>query len=118
MTVGVIGVGYVGLPLAVAFTGAGHDVVALDNDPDLVAGLRDGRSHIEDVSDDALRDALAHLDATTSFAALEACDAVLICVPTPLTRNREPDLSPLVEAGRSLAAVLRRDQLVVLESTT
>jgi UDP-N-acetyl-D-glucosamine dehydrogenase len=118
MTVGVIGVGYVGLPLAVAFTGAGHDVVALDSDPDVVAGLRDGRSHIEDVSDEALRDALPRLDATTSFAALAACDAVLICVPTPLTRNREPDLGPLVEAGRALGAVLRSDQLVVLESTT
>ena len=118
MTVGVIGIGYVGLPLAVAFTDAGHDVVAVDSDPERVADLRDGRSHIEDVSDAVLRAALSRLQATTSFAALVACDAVLICVPTPLTPNREPDLGPLVDAARALARVLRAGQLVVLESTT
>jgi UDP-N-acetyl-D-glucosamine dehydrogenase len=118
MTVGVIGVGYVGLPLAVAFTAAGHDVVAVDTDEDVIAGLCAGRSHIQDVSDGALGAALARMQPTTSFAALAACDAVLICVPTPLTANREPDLGPLVSAARELAGVLRAGQLVVLESTT
>ncbi|MDX6676286.1 MAG: UDP-N-acetyl-D-glucosamine dehydrogenase [Solirubrobacteraceae bacterium] len=118
MTVGIIGMGYVGLPLAVAFAAEGRDVVALDVDRRKVASLRAGRSYIEDVSDDTLAAVLPRIDATTQFASLARCDAVLICVPTPLTVNREPDLGPLVGAARSLSEVLQAGQLVVLESTT
>jgi len=118
MTVGVIGMGYVGLPLAVAFAEAGHDVVAVDVDRRKVDALSSASSYVEDVSDDELQAILPRLEATTRPAALARCDAVLICVPTPLTSNREPDLGPLVSATRSLAGVLQPGQLVVLESTT
>ncbi len=110
--------GYVGLPLAVAFAAEGHDVVAVDIDRRKVDALRAGRSYIEDVPDDVLAGVAARIRATTDFGELEPCDAILICVPTPLTANREPDLGPLVGAARALAGVLRGGQLVVLESTT
>ncbi len=118
MVVGVIGLGYVGLPLAVAFADAGSEVVALDVDRGRVQALRAGRSWIEDVPDAALARVEQLIEATTRPAALTRCDAVLICVPTPLTANREPDLGALVSASQALAGVLRAGQLVVLESTT
>jgi UDP-N-acetyl-D-glucosamine dehydrogenase len=118
MAVGVIGMGYVGLPLAVAFAAEGRDVVAVDIDRRKIDALRDGSSYIEDVSDAMLAAARPRIDATSRFAALARCDAILICVPTPLTANREPDLGPLVGAARALAEVLQAGQLVVLESTT
>jgi UDP-N-acetyl-D-glucosamine dehydrogenase len=117
-TVGVIGLGYVGLPLAVAFAQEGCDVIALDIDPRKVEAVTEGRSYIEDVPDETLQAVRAHIHATTRYAELARAGAVLVCVPTPLTRNREPDLGPLVEATRSLAEVLQAGQLVVLESTT
>jgi UDP-N-acetyl-D-glucosamine dehydrogenase len=118
MSIGIIGLGYVGLPLAIAFAGEGRDVVAVDVDRRKVESLRAGRSYIEDVSDAVLAGALPRIEATTRFSALGGCDALLICVPTPLSVNREPDLGPLIAAARSLAEVLRAGQLVVLESTT
>ncbi|HEV7804543.1 MAG TPA: nucleotide sugar dehydrogenase [Solirubrobacteraceae bacterium] len=118
MSIGVIGLGYVGLPLAVAFAAEGRDVVAVDVDRRKVEALRGGHSYIEDVSDAVLADVLPRIESTTRFAALGGCDAVLICVPTPLSVNREPDLGPLIAAAHSLAEVLRAGQLVVLESTT
>jgi UDP-N-acetyl-D-glucosamine dehydrogenase len=117
-TVGVIGLGYVGLPLAVAFAQEGCEVIAVDVDSRRVEAIRAGRSHVEDVPDERLAAVLGNLHATTRYAELADADAVLICVPTPLSRNREPDLGPLIEATRALAEVLRADQLVVLESTT
>jgi UDP-N-acetyl-D-glucosamine dehydrogenase len=118
MAVGVIGMGYVGLPLAVAFAKAGRDVVAIDVDRRKIDALTEGRSYIEDVPDEELQSVLGQIEATTRPAALARCDAVLICVPTPLTGNREPDLGPLIASARMLAGVLQADQLVVLESTT
>ncbi|MEA2183964.1 MAG: UDP-N-acetyl-D-glucosamine dehydrogenase, partial [Solirubrobacteraceae bacterium] len=118
MAVGVIGMGYVGLPLAVAFAAEGRDVVAVDIDRRKVASLRAGETYIEDVSDASLRAVAERIEPTTRMAALARCDAVLICVPTPLTANREPDLGPLIGAARALAEVLQAGQLVVLESTT
>ncbi len=117
-TVGVIGLGYVGLPLAVAFAQEGCDVIAVDLDPRKVEAIEAGESYIEDVSSEALKAVAGQMRATTRYAGLEQADAVLVCVPTPLTRNREPDLGPLIDATRALAEVLRSDQLVVLESTT
>jgi UDP-N-acetyl-D-glucosamine dehydrogenase len=118
MAVGVIGVGYVGLPLAVAFAEAGEHVVAVDVDHRKIASLTAGESYIEDIPSERLRAVMGSVEPTTHYAPLARTDAVVICVPTPLTRNREPDLGPLNAAGRALAGVLRRGQLVVLESTT
>jgi UDP-N-acetyl-D-glucosamine dehydrogenase len=117
-TVGIIGLGYVGLPLAVAFAQEGCDVVAVDVDPRKVQAIEAGESYIEDVPSAQLRAVGERIHATTRYARLERADAVLVCVPTPLTRNREPDLGPLLDATRALADVLQAGQLVVLESTT
>jgi UDP-N-acetyl-D-glucosamine dehydrogenase len=117
-TVGVIGLGYVGLPLAVAFAEEGCDVIAVDVDSRKIEALAAGESYIEDVSSEQLAQVAERIHATTRYARLAKADAVLICVPTPLTRNREPDLGPLIDATRALTEVLQADQLVVLESTT
>ena len=115
-----VGLGYVGLPLAVAFAREGTRVVGLDVDPRKVERIRAGESFIEDVDGGELATAVSHgnLTATTNYDDLEPVDAVVICVPTPLTRNRQPDLGPVLDSAASLSRVLRRDQLVVLESTT
>jgi UDP-N-acetyl-D-glucosamine dehydrogenase len=118
MSVGIIGLGYVGLPLAVAFAEAGEPVVAVDVDPAKIAAIKSGESYIEDIPSDRLRAVLPLIEATEHFQPLARCDAVLICVPTPLTANREPELGPLIAAGLALGHVLQRGQLVVLESTT
>jgi UDP-N-acetyl-D-glucosamine dehydrogenase len=118
MQIGIIGLGYVGLPLAVAFAESGCEVVGLDVDPSKVEALNGGRSYIEDVPSSALEPLGGRLRATTEYAELAACDAVILCVPTPLSDSREPDLTYLVESGEALAQVLRSGQLVVLESTT
>ncbi|HTA05960.1 MAG TPA: nucleotide sugar dehydrogenase [Solirubrobacteraceae bacterium] len=117
-TVGVIGLGYVGLPLAVAFAEEGCDVVAVDIDARKIEAIEAGNSYIEDVPSERLSRLRERIHATTRYARLAKTDAVIICVPTPLTRNREPDLSALVDATRGLAEVLQAGQLVVLESTT
>ena len=116
--VGVVGLGYVGLPLAVALSRAGLDVVGVDSDPSRVERLRHGESHIEDVPDSVLRDVRDRLHPTTRYAPLAKVDAILLCVPTPLTPNREPDLNALVSAASGVAELLQAGQLVVLESTT
>jgi len=118
MSVGVIGLGYVGLPLAVAFAEAGVEVVAVDIDAARVDGIAAGRSHVEDIPSNRLLDALPRIHATTDMKAVAACEAALICVPTPLTANREPDLGPLLSAASALAEIAVPGQLVVLESTT
>jgi len=118
MRVGIIGLGYVGLPLAVAFAENGHPVTGLDVSERVVAGLNSGHSQVEDIADERLAELGDALTATTDPAGLADCDAVLICVPTPLANQREPDLSYIMDAGRALAGILREGQLVVLESTT
>jgi UDP-N-acetyl-D-glucosamine dehydrogenase len=118
MSVGVIGLGYVGLPLSVAFAEAGERVVAVDVDERKVALIAAGESYIEDVPSARLSAVRDRIEATTEYAPLAGCEAVLICVPTPLTANREPDLGPLERASEALAPVVRQGQLVVLESTT
>ena len=118
MRIGIVGLGYVGLPLAVAFAEAGHDVVGVDTDGRVVEALGAGRSHVEDVSDEALAGIRERFHPTTRYAGLAKVDAVVVAVPTPLTRNREPDLQPLMASGTALAGVLQEGQLVVLESTT
>jgi UDP-N-acetyl-D-glucosamine dehydrogenase len=118
MSIGVIGLGYVGLPLAVAFAEAGQPVIAVDIDDAKVASIRAGQSYVEDITSERLAAVRDQIDATTDFGELAEADAVLICVPTPLTRNREPDLGPLLGAARMLAEVAQPGQLIVLESTT
>jgi UDP-N-acetyl-D-glucosamine dehydrogenase len=118
MNVGIVGLGYVGLPLAMEFADAGIDVVGVDVDATKVARLMAGRSHVEDVSDARLVEALPRCTFSTHIGALAAVDAILICVPTPLNANREPELGPVLSATRAVARVLRSGQCVVLESTT
>src|SRR4051812_38617056 len=118
MTIGIMGMGYVGLPLAIAFAEEGHHVIALDTDARKVESLRRRESYIEDISSERLAAAGDRIEATTHAQPLARCDAVLICVPTPLTANREPDLGPLMSATRALSGVLQSGQLVVVESTT
>lgn len=117
-TVGIIGLGYVGLPLAVAFAQEGCEVIGVDVDSRKIEAIAAGDSYIEDVPSELLAKLADRIHATTRYARLAKANAVLICVPTPLSPNREPDLGPLIEATRALAEVLQADQLVVLESTT
>jgi UDP-N-acetyl-D-glucosamine dehydrogenase len=118
--VGVIGQGYVGLPLSLVFAEAGFQVVGFDVDPAKVAALSAGTSYIEHIGSQRVADAVERgaLTATTDFNRLAQCDAMLICVPTPLGRHREPDLSYIHGTARDIARRLRPGQLVVLESTT
>jgi UDP-N-acetyl-D-glucosamine dehydrogenase len=119
MKVGVIGLGYVGLPLAVAFAEAAAEVVGVDVSASTVDALARGESTIEDIPSERLAPLVGErLVVTTDGAALADCDAVVICVPTPLAHQREPDLSYVDAAGRTVAENLRTGQLVVLESTT
>lgn len=118
MTVGIVGLGYVGLPLAVAFAEEGIDVVGVDVDLRKIQGLQAGQSHVEDIPSKRLKAVSDRMHLTTRYADLATAQSVIVCVPTPLTGNREPDLGPLLDAGRNVASVLQIGQLVVLESTT
>ncbi len=118
MKIGIVGLGYVGLPLAVAFAEAGNEVVGLEADPRKVEGLNAGRSHIEDVPDSVLAPLGDRLRATGNQADLASCEAIVICVPTPLTGSREPDLTYLLDSATALSGILQPNQLIVLESTT
>ena len=117
---GVVGLGYVGLPLAVEFARAGFQVTGFDLMADVVEGINGGRSHILDVSSEALQTVVASgtLKATIDFAELETLDAVTICVPTPLRKTRDPDVSYIVSAVEEIAKHLHPGMLVTLESTT
>ena len=118
--IAIVGAGYVGLPLAVAFAEAGREVVCLDTDQALVAAMNRGLSHVEDVADQSLAGLVGEgrLRASTDPAVCAEADAVLLCLPTPLSTNREPDLSILEAATRTLADHVRPGQLIILESTT
>jgi UDP-N-acetyl-D-glucosamine dehydrogenase len=110
--------GYVGLPLAVAFAEADEYVIAVDIDPAKVDAVAAGQSYIEDIDSARLQAVAGRIEATMDLGAVSACEAVLVCVPTPLTANREPDLVPLLESSRALGEVVQSGQLIVLESTT
>jgi UDP-N-acetyl-D-glucosamine dehydrogenase len=139
--VAVIGLGYVGLPLAVAFARAGHTVVGIDVDAAKVEAINHGHSYIEDVPSEQIRalvqqanlettpsqrlnghapgvTSAGSLQATTDYAVLAGCDAVSICVPTPLRKTGDPDISYILSASEEIARYLHKDMLVVLESTT
>ncbi|CAN1541913.1 WecC UDP-N-acetyl-D-mannosaminuronate dehydrogenase [Rhabdaerophilaceae bacterium] len=117
---GIIGLGYVGVPLALAAANASIRVLGFDINAARVEGLNSGRSMFRHIPDQRMQDAIAagNFEATSDFARLGEPDAIVIAVPTPLTRNREPDLSFVEATARSIAACLRPGQLIVLESTT
>lgn len=118
--VGVIGLGYVGLPLSLAFAERGVTTLGFDIDPAKIEAIHGGNSYIDGVEGEALSAVVSSglLESTVDFDRLGEMDALLICVPTPLTRHREPDLSYVLNTGREIARSLKRGQLVVLESTT
>ena len=118
--IGVIGIGYVGLPLALTFADCGFPVTGFDVDGAKIDAVSEGRSYISYISDDIIRAALdsGRLTATTDFASLTGMDAIILCVPTPLGTGREPDLQYVIATAETVAAYLRVGQLVVLESTT
>ncbi len=118
--IGVIGLGYVGLPLAVEFARAGFVVTGVDIDPEKVSAINAGKSYISDVDEIELRAVVdsGRLTATTDDASLGEADILDICVPTPLRKTRDPDLSYVIQAVEVAAAHLRSGQLIVLESTT
>jgi len=120
LRVGIIGCGYVGLPLALRFAEAGHRALGFDTDPAKVEKLNAGQTYIQHVPAEKIQQCLncKHFAATTEFGRLREVDAMLICVPTPLDPRREPDLSYVEQTARSISANLQRGQLVVLESTT
>ncbi|MCS7263533.1 MAG: nucleotide sugar dehydrogenase [Armatimonadetes bacterium] len=117
-TVGVIGLGYVGLPLALAFAESGMKVIGVDLSSDRVNSLRQGRSYLTDISDEEIISVLDRFHPTTEYAKLRECDAVIICVPTPLAKTGEPDISYILSAAENFRPHLRKGMLVVLESTT
>ena len=116
-TVGVIGLGYVGLPLAAAIARVGFRTVGFDVDAAKIEDINAATSYIDAVSDDTLAELVQRgaLRATQEFGQLTSCDVIIICVPTPLTRHREPDLSYVQGTARTVAQCLRSGQLVVLE---
>ncbi|MGD0018329.1 MAG: nucleotide sugar dehydrogenase [Candidatus Limnocylindrales bacterium] len=120
--IGVIGLGYVGLPLALGFHEAGLKVVGVDASPTRVNELRDGRSPIDDIEDVRLEAALdggiTFVIADEAKKPLSDCDAIVICVPTPITQSKDPDLEPVLRAAETVSESLRAGQLIVLQSTT
>jgi len=117
---GVVGLGYVGLPLVIEIAKAGHRVVGIDISAEKVAQVVAGTSYIPDVPTDELADLVARglIVATTDFSRAADVDAVVICVPTPLNKNKEPDTTFMESAARSVVPHLRKGVLVTLESTT
>lgn len=124
-TIGVIGLGYVGLPLVIEFCKAGFTVTGFDIDPHKVASLKKGKSYIKHIDITSLQackpaslSSVGRFVPTTDFSQLSVMDCVLICVPTPLNKNREPDMSYVFNTTKTIAQYLRKGQLIILESTT
>jgi len=120
LRVGIVGCGYVGLPLALRFAEAGHRVTGFDTDAEKVAKLNAGKTYIEHIPQTKIQQFVnsRHFSATTDFTKLKEVDAIIICVPTPLDERREPDLSYVEKTALSIQPNLQKGQLVVLESTT
>src|ERR1041385_4526796 len=118
--VGVIGLGYVGLPLATEFASRGFRATGFEVDATKVAKINSGESYIGDVKGQSIKENVkaGRLSATTDFSELKNCDAIIICVPTPLRKTKEPDVSYILAAAEQIQKNLRRGQLIILESTT
>ena len=120
MKIAIVGLGYVGLPLSLQFARSGVEVLGLDIDPAKIESLNQGRSHIKHITSSAIAETVKgrRFSASTDFSRIQEMSAVIICVPTPLNKNREPDISYIIETGRSIAPHLQKRTLVALESTT
>jgi UDP-N-acetyl-D-glucosamine dehydrogenase len=120
MKTAIVGLGYVGLPLSLQFARSGVTVLGLDVDAAKVGALHQGKSYIKHIPAEAVAEAVmaGTFSATSDFSRVREVDAIIICVPTPLNKNREPDISFILDTGRSIAPHLRKGMLVVLESTT
>src|SRR5580698_3256102 len=118
--IAVIGLGYVGLPLSLQFARSGVEVLGVDIDPAKVKQINRGESFIQHIESSVIREAVksGHFAATTDFKRIGEVEAVIICVPTPLNKNREPDISYILRTGEGIAPHLAEGALVVLESTT
>jgi UDP-N-acetyl-D-glucosamine dehydrogenase len=116
--IGIVGLGYAGLPLAMAFAETGFEVTGVDVDEARVSALNEGRSYLVDVPVERFGEIGGRLKPTTDYSAVSSLDALTICVPTPLSKTRTPDLSYIVSAAESVAANLKTGQLVILQSTT
>jgi len=118
--IGIVGLGYVGLPLACAFCQQNIHVVGFDIDQEKINTIEKNQSYIKHIGDDAIKEMRADglFNVTTDFAKIADVDVIIICVPTPLSKHREPDLGPVLNTGRSIAPHLQKGQLVVLESST
>ena len=118
--IGVVGLGYVGLPLIVEFGLNGFKGIGFEVDNEKVDSINAGRSYIVDVTDDNLKKCVdgGKLTATTDFSQLSKCDVIIICVPTPLRKTKDPDMSFILSAGGQIQKYQRRGQLIILESTT
>ena len=118
--IGVIGLGYVGLPLSIAFVSAGNKVTGFDIDVEKAEKLNAGQTYINHIGSESVREMLetGRFSASSDFRALEEVDAIIICVPTPLKNDREPDLGPILDTGETISKHLKAGQLVVLESST
>src|SRR3990172_1028372 len=118
--VGVVGLGYVGLPLAVAFANGGFTVIGFDVNAEKVVHVNRGENYIRDIKDDELKSAVSagRLSGTGDFSLLSKCDAISICLPTPLSKMQEPDISYILAATREVAKSLKSGAIVILESTT
>jgi len=119
-TIGVVGLGYVGLPIAMEFARHGMQTVGIDVSTEKIKSLKAGRNYIQDLDDGVIKDLIKKkaLTATTDFDAVAQCDVIYVCVPTPFTPNKDPDISHIVSATQEIAARLRPGQLVILKSTT
>lgn len=116
--IGIIGLGYVGLPLVIEFCKAGFHVTGFDVDPEKTDMLSRGQSYIKHIESERIRQYAPLLSATTDFSGLSDVDCIIICVPTPLSRNREPDLSYVLNTTKTIVKYMRKGQLIILESTT
>ena len=118
--VGVVGLGYVGLPLAIEFTNAGYEVTGIDIDEKKVNSINSGKNYIEDVNDSILENAVRKklLRSTTDFSEVRSLDAISICVPTPLNKEKNPDISYIVSVMEEIKDYIHENMLIVLESTT
>jgi UDP-N-acetyl-D-glucosamine dehydrogenase len=120
MKIAIVGLGYVGLPLSLQFARSGVEVLGLDIDPAKIESLNQGRSYIKHIESSAIAEPVkaGRFRASTDFALIREVSAVIICVPTPLNKNREPDISYIIETGKAVAPFLQKGVLVSLESTT
>ncbi len=120
ITIGVVGLGYVGLPLAIEFADLGIKTIGIDVSSEKVGMLQKGRNYIQDIKNERVRKVwkAGTFSATTDFNACKKCDVIYICVPTPFTDNKDPDISHIVESTKGVAKAMRKGQLIILKSTT